>query len=211
MTRALKRPLLFRRRISGLTLILVNLIPLWGVYALGWSVYSLLLVYWLESFVVGAYYLIKLFRLPRGTWRGYLASTAFFLFTFGMPWLVHGLAIQMFFNPDRGPYNSVMPWDLLSFNFYSSLGPSHRLAIFSLGVSHGLSFWLHFLGNKEYLYLDATALIKQPFARVLVLHLSVLIGGFAVMELKMPSLALLVLVLAKIILDLRAHLNAHRR
>jgi hypothetical protein len=49
----------------------------------------------------------------------------------------------------------------------------------------------------------------QPYARVVVLHLTIIGGGFLVMALGAPVLGLLLLVVLKIGVDLAAHLREH--
>ena len=46
--------------ISDISLLIVNLIPLFGALFLGWSLFSILIIYWLESAVIGFYTLIKM-------------------------------------------------------------------------------------------------------------------------------------------------------
>jgi hypothetical protein len=51
--------------------------------------------------------------------------------------------------------------------------------------------------------------MKEPYTRVVVLHLTILGGGWAVMALGEPQAALVVLVLVKIAVDLAAHRRQH--
>jgi len=51
----------------------------------------------------------------------------------------------------------------------------------------------------------------QPYARVVVLHITILAGGFAFMALHAPAAALVVLVALKTAMDLRTHLSERRK
>jgi hypothetical protein len=53
--------------------------------------------------------------------------------------------------------------------------------------------------------------MMQPYARVVVLHVTILFGGFAFMALHAPAAALVVLVALKTALDLRTHLAERRK
>jgi uncharacterized protein DUF6498 len=94
-------------------LIVANAIPLFGVLFLGWNVWMILIVYWLENGVVGGFNVLKVLRaegpvVPSAGWtmngrpmsavdRGAIAG--FFLMHYGIFWLVHGffvLALPMF-------------------------------------------------------------------------------------------------------------------
>ena len=45
---------------SGLVLVLVNLIPLFGTLFLGWNAYDIIFLYWFENIVVGFYTVLKM-------------------------------------------------------------------------------------------------------------------------------------------------------
>ena len=77
-------------------------------------------------------------------------------------------------------------------------------------VSHGLSFYWNYLKNDEYQRASLNALMGQPYGRVIVLHLTVLFGGWVVMLLGSPLFALVLLVVLKTAADWRAH-QAERR
>ena len=49
----------------------------------------------------------------------------------------------------------------------------------------------------------------QPYQRVILLHVTVLAGGFVVMLLGQPLLALVLLVLLKTAVDVQAHVAEH--
>jgi hypothetical protein len=88
-------------------LIVANAIPLFGVLFLGWNVWMILIVYWLENGVVGFFNVLKILRaegaiLPSSGWTmngrpmsavGRGAIAGFFLIHYGLFWLVHGLFV----------------------------------------------------------------------------------------------------------------------
>lgn len=73
-------------------LIVINLIPLVGVFAFGWNAGFLMLVYWMETVVIGLFNIPKLLTTRRGRegspwwliWLGNLFITAFFCVHYGM-------------------------------------------------------------------------------------------------------------------------------
>ena len=77
--------------------------------------------------------------------------------------------------------------------------------VLSLTTSHGLSFFWNYLKNGEYQRASLNALMGQPYSRVIVLHLTMLFGGWIVMLLGSPVPALIVLVGLKTAADWRAH------
>lgn len=52
-------------------LIVANAVPLGGVLLLGWSVWTILIVYWLENGIVGFFDVLKILRA-----RGLVATAA---------------------------------------------------------------------------------------------------------------------------------------
>jgi hypothetical protein len=179
------------------------------VLFLGWRVFPLVLLYWLENVVVGAFNVAKLLLAqPRepAYWAGKLFLIPFFVVHFGMFTFIHGVLVVALLGP-----KDVQPFDLRA-----TLPPVIRAnhlgwAIVGLLVSHGLSFYWNYLKNGEYQRASLNAVMMQPYGRVVVLHLTVLFGGWIVMALGSPLLALVLLVVAKTAADLRAHRAERRR
>ena len=78
-------------------------------------------------------------------------------------------------------------------------------------ASHGFSFYWNYIKNGEYQRGSLNALMGQPYGRVIVLHMTVLFGGWIVMMLGSPLLALVLLVVLKTAADLRGHKAERRR
>jgi hypothetical protein len=192
-----------------LALLLANAIPILGVVFLGWTVFPLVLVYWLENVVVGLYNVLKLlFAQPREPvyWLGKLFLVPFFIVHFGGFTYIHGVLVVALFGP-----KGTQPFDILG-TVPGVIRANHLgWALFSLVASHGLSFYWNYIRNGEYQRASLNALMTQPYGRVLVLHFTVLFGGWIVMLLGSPLLALVLLVVIKTAADLRAHKTERRR
>ena len=96
---------------SALVLVAANLLPLVGVVFFGWSLWTILTVYWLENGIVGLWNIPKILLaegtfLPDRTGVGYsawatrpmpamgrVALAVFFTFHYGLFWLVHGVFV----------------------------------------------------------------------------------------------------------------------
>jgi uncharacterized membrane protein YphA (DoxX/SURF4 family) len=59
-----------------------------------------------------------------------------------------------------------------------------RPALASLFISHGVSFFMNYLGRQEYLDADRKRLMSEPYNRIFIMHLTVIIGGFLTMLLR---------------------------
>jgi len=188
---------------SLLVLGLANALPIAGVLLLGWKVFPLVLLYWLENVVVGGFNVGKL--LLAGPQEpaysvGKLFIIPFFIFHFGMFTLVHGVFVFALFGAKSLPrFDSLAELPAAIRAYHLGWG------VLALVVSHGLSFYWNYFENGEYRRASLPILMMQPYARLVVLHLAVLFGGWIVLTLGSPLLALLVLVALKTTADVRAH------
>ena len=194
---------------SLLALLLANAFPIVGVLFLGWTVFPLVLLYWLENVVVGAFNVARLLLAqPREPvyWAVKLFLIPFFVVHFGMFTYIHGALVLALFGP-----KGTRPFELLE-----TVPPAIRAnhlgwAVASLMVSHGLSFYWNYLRNGEYQRASLNALMMQPYSRVVVLHLTVLFGGWLVMAIGSPLPALVLLAVVKTAAALRSHKVERRK
>jgi hypothetical protein len=52
--------------------------------------------------------------------------------------------------------------------------------------------------------------MSEPYKRIIVMHLTIIFGGWLIMLLRSPVPALILLIALKTIVDLRAHRREHR-
>lgn len=207
------------RRAAPLALVLANLVPAWGVLYAGWHVLSVMLLFWMENVIVGAYTLLKMLLARGGAaepvetilrMAGNLFSGAFFTVHYGMFCLVHGIfVVAMFGEKDamRG-----FRGDLSTFpHFVLGLAKEHGLllAFVALAVSHGISFYVHYLKPRAYLEADARKIMAEPYKRVVILHVVILVGGGIAQASGSGILALLLLIGLKTVVDLASHRSEH--
>jgi len=193
---------------SLIVLLVANALPIFGVLFLGWTVFPLVLLYWLENVVVGGYNVAKLLLAqPRepAYWLGKVFLVPFFLAHFGGFTYVHGVLVVALLGP-----KGTQPFDILA-TVPAQVRANHLgWAVLTLLVSHGLSFYWNYVKNGEYQRASLNALMTQPYGRVFVLHFTVLFGGWIVMALGSPVLALVLLVILKTAADVHGH-TAERR
>jgi hypothetical protein len=211
-------------------LLVANAIPVLGVLFFGWSLLMLLILYWLENGIVGFWSVGKIAfaAAPEGEGPDGLPApqttshsvfvVMFFCFHYGGFWIMHGLAIVVIIAiaglanlfrtlavNDAAPLSSLV----------SSLGTIEvgplLFAAAVMFVSHGVSFvWNYILGG-EYLKTTPDKQMLAPYGRVVVLHLTVLLGGALALALGSPLGVLIVLALGKAVLDLALYAREHRR
>ena len=206
-------------------LVLANLVPLVGVLFLGWSVWTILVIYWLENGIVGFYNVLKMRRCEgddepsptsgsHGTtsWRinGRPASSMakaslipFFVMHYGIFWLVHGVFVLTL------PLFAGASSDQAAIDPGADPG-AILLAVVVLFISHGVSYQLNFIGNGEYRRVSAATQMFAPYGRLMILHVTIIFGALAISFTGAPAAAIVILVLLKIAMDVAFHLREHR-
>ena len=128
----------------------------------------------------------------------------FFAVHYGGFALVHGLFVMTMFSGNGG--GKADPRLVLHTISQADLW----YGVAALILSHGISFVHNFLMGGEYRRTSLSQLMTRPYARVMVLHITILGGGFLVMALHSALPALVVLIVLKTGIDLAAH-NAERK
>ncbi len=200
-------------------LVLANAIPLVGVLFLGWNVWTILIVYWAENGIVGAFNVLKMARAQGDDIAGATGWTIngrpaasmakvglipFFVMHYGIFWAVHGvfvLTLPLFASigsdgSNLGPGPD--PWTIL-------------LAVVALFISHGVSYLFNYIGSGEYRRASAIGQMFSPYGRLVVLHVTIIFGAIAISMTGAPVTAIVILVVLKTLLDLGLHLREHRR
>ena len=186
---------------STLALIAANLVPLAGAYFLGWDMGKIMILYWAESAIIGVFNLLKMAVIAK--WAVVLAGP-FFVGHYGGFMAVHLMFIYGFFiqNPHEG---GSIPLSQVAGDFFI-LWP----ALVALFLSHALSFYLNFIGRREYLDGSLQKQMGEPYKRIVVMHVTIIFGGFVALVLGSPLPALMLLIVLKIAADARAHVHERR-
>ena len=194
-------------------LLAANIVPLVGVLFFGWQVSTVLAIFWAETGVIGFYAILRIVyagrrkELLEGTVLlptnsatvGKLLLAGFFVFHFGVFMVVHGVFLVTLI--------SRMVDTASQFNFLGVF-----VGVGSLLGSHGISFYKNYLQGGEYNKMDANNLMSQPYKRVIVMHFVILLSVFGMQFLgSLETSALVILVVLKVIFDLRAHVSEHRK
>ena len=185
---------------SSVALIAANLVPLAGAVFLGWNLSDVMVLYWAESAVIGLFNLLKIIVI--GRW-GALFHGPFFLGHFGGFMAVHFLFIYTFFV--AGVHNDGDASGDLAVvgKLFLTLWP----ALAALFVSHAYSFFRNFIGREEYGNKTMAQQMAEPYSRIIFMHLVIIFGGGLSMFLQNPAPVLLIVIVLKVIMDLKAHIK----
>ncbi|MEQ8847393.1 DUF6498-containing protein [Botrimarina sp.] len=227
-------------RWSVVSLVAANVIPLAGVLLLGWRVFDVVFVYWLENVVIGAINVLKILTCspdPGLVAQRYAERLASLppeqreqlekLTAGGAAWNASKLFFAPFFTVHYGLFcfvHGVFVGVLAgeggplggSMNPFGTAiealqSPALLVAAIGLAASHLVSYFTNYLGRGEYRRLTPPELMIAPYGRVVVLHVAIVLSGFFVMTLGSPVWLLLLLVIGKTLFDLTLHLREHER
>jgi hypothetical protein len=199
-------------------LVIANLVPLIGVLFLGWSVWTILIIYWLENGIVGAFNVLKMLRAEGSDTSGAagwsvngrpassMARTSmvpFFIMHYGIFWFVHGVFVL------------TLPLFMGATSDQAAIDPgADPVAIIAaaivLCISHAVSYQLNFIGNGEYRRVSPAAQMFAPYGRLVILHVTIILGALAISFTGAPAAAIVILVILKTAMDLAFHLREHR-
>ena len=152
---------------------------------------------------------------------GRLFPIAFFCFHYGAFCGVHGFFLLAFLE-SNGVDNILSGSDWPFFLVFVQILVETIYAVWSLHrdvltwplvalvISHGVSFTQNFWGKREFENATTEQLMQQPYKRIVLLHVAIIAGGFAVMLLGPPLPLLVLIVIGKIALDIHLHRREHR-
>lgn len=198
-------------------LILANLIPMLGVAFLDWSVFQVVVLYWTENIVIGLINLLKMARLdeaaltrdlPISTQAAKALNLAqysgslkllfmpFFALHYGLFCWAHGRIVVAVLGQGAG--------------YAEALSTPVLLATAVLFLSHLYSFRLNYLRRGERNRESLLSLMRKPYGRIVVMHLTILFGAFAMLAFDTPTAVLMLLIGLKIGLDVMLHTRERR-
>ena len=197
-------------RLSSVALVLANLVPIVGVLFFGWRVIDILMLYWVENVAIGG---INVMRMAVTSGRSKWFLMVFFAIHYGVFCFGHLMAINGLFGEALG---TVDVWQ------YFIGGPDSEaasatwlspqwIAVAGIVASHLFSYFSNFIAGGEYRRTTVNALMTRPYGRIVVLHVAIILGAALIEWLGSPVSMLVVLVGAKIVLDLRLHLAERER
>ena len=120
---------------------------------------------------------------------------------------------DLFFSPSFPGWATTLPILAIIyavFWVFVKIFPVITLPAFALALSHGVSFWHNFVGKKEYMrYTRGGEIAFVPYQRMFLMHGTVLAGLILMAAFGAPVLFVVVLILSKTFVDLRAHIKEH--
>ena len=213
-----------RSKYSAIFLVLANLYPIYGVVFLGWNAKFILYTYWCENLIIGLFTVLKMLKT-----KIYLDNTQS-----NNPGL-NGNDISR--SNSLKIFSFIVRYYFLSYLYYSFINAiilskdlSHKIIVpvCFIFLSHAFSYVFNFIIGEEYKKLSLDEEIKMPIRRLVIVHLTVTLGslvikgvgvilmiimalffGLTISQSATGVVLMIIMVLAKIFLDIIAHLQEH--
>jgi hypothetical protein len=203
---------------SIIILILVNLLPIFGVVVLHWKVSDVVMLYVFETFVVGVFNVFKMIFAGKSEempgcmkfflvpffivhYNGFVGIQGFFIVSFVLVPELNNVTLAEGLN-NQNYTVSAQDYlvDVLQFKSFLSV------AYLSIVLSHLYSFIKNYLHEGEYKKVVLPELMFQPYKRIFVQQFLVIFGTFLLMLLGGDNRVFVVLlVVLKIFFDFRGH------
>jgi hypothetical protein len=199
---------------SDYFLILVNLVPVYGVWFEGWNAAQIFLVFCLETVIIGIFNVLKMacvtmFVKPKDVWStnggitmvGGLFFIIFFIVHYGFFVFIQ---TQIFFSVSGLIKNSS------TFGVYSdipkALGNDGQLLLLIFITYYTLHTLYNFFLSGEYKRISMGQLMFQPYGRIFIQQFVVIVGSMF-LTMGFDKIFILVLVLVKVGFDLFINFN----
>lgn len=203
-------------------LVLANLVPIIGVLFYQWDAVLILALFWIENLIIGAFNVLKMWSLIVFKKQiGGLFISLFFIFHYGAFCAVHGtllwdilglgdLPLQSHFLSNAQGFGALFGEGVtVLMSFIDRFNTSIYLALSALVLSHLVSFIEYFILQSNIHTLKVNDLMGKPYGQIVVMHVGLLLGAFAVQQFGSPIWLLLVIVTFKLLIDIRQHRRRH--
>ena len=185
--------------LSSAALVAANSVPVFGVLFFQWNLFHILLLYWVESGVIGWYAILRQFR---GNFAEALGSSFLFLMHLVFFLGLQGLFLITIYGPDEGSGSIIAS--------LAKIVPSLvtlRLAILSFFISYGIAFVKEWREKQTNQKMDPFWAILPMYGRMLFLQIVIVMGGFLVARFHQPVLSLVLLIGMKTFVDIGVSLK----
>jgi hypothetical protein len=178
-------------RLDLAVVIAINLVPAAGALMFGWNSYDLIFLYWMENVVIGAFTVLRMLARPY-THPIELAFPLFFAPFFalhygGFCW-GHGTFVVALFGDGEQPLTDAVRAAVDTTPILLAL-----LALVALQTFD----WIRDTQRHGFGSDGIKDLMTAPYRRIVVLHLTIIGGGFVLTALGEPAVGLLVLAAIK--------------
>ena len=191
---------------SSLVLILVNLVPLLGVLFFSWDIFTVIILYWMESAVIGFFNILKMQKINN---YKFTPLVPFFIMHYVIFMFVHLFFILQLFQPNLELASGQVAAFVIVFEYFKAL----IISLSFIFLSHGMSFVFNFIKKQEFKYVSLKKQMFVPYRRIIIMHIIIMLAGAGIIytNYSQEVSAVVFLVILKIIFDLGSHIFEHRK
>ena len=191
----------------------VDLAPIFAVLAWGWGAAPLVMLYWLENLVIGGMTPPRMLFISLAKYGpiglvGGLFLSAFFCVHYGMFCFVHGGLITTFL---ASTHPEVVGPNFIPFDFESMIsaslasGPNMVVVLTLIITFQVFAFAYGFLLRGEWRRSGVEQEMIAPYGRIIILHIGIFAGAFALILLGDPMIGVLGLIVARAVWGVRVN------
>jgi len=199
--------------ISKTTLVLANIIPIYGVLFWKWSVGEIIYLYWLETVIIGLIIVFKIIIAQGISYRN--SSIVTFVDNFGKSHSKVGTLtlVILLFITQYGTCVYIYHFFITNFLFKTEETQYASVLLIALPIffSHTVSFFLNYVRGKEYEKVSRGDVFSQPYNRIFVMHITIIFSVVLLLLLEFQSniILLLIFILIKTLADIHFHGKEH--
>ena len=187
---------------SIILLILANCFPIIGAIFLEWNPLDILLIYYIETAIIGFYNIIKMASTKKGVQILKPIIIAFFIFHFGGFMWIQGMII-FFGLPDMIYSGQKLNGQIVD-RLLAMLEYLYWPIIFFM-ISHGFSLFWDFFRRKENEKYAVEMLIVAPYKRIFFQQIAIIIGALTILIFNSDIMVMITIILLKIYTDYKLH------
>ena len=199
---------MFKRKLSPADwfTVLINIIPLWGVWFNGWDPKQIFLIYCAESIIVGLFTILKMLIVTqikkKDVWdepSGTEVSGYFFIFFFIVHYGFFAAIQLMFFFGASKIIDTINPLEALS-KLPAALDSYAKTLLWGFVAVYSVRMVIDFIFSGEFKKASLGILMFSPYIRIFIQQFVVILGGF-ILSFGAGKVFMLVFVLVKIFFE----------
>ena len=188
---------------GSITLAISNIVPLIGVLLGYWNAFDIIFLYWLENIIIGIITLIRIIISPDSEGKA-AAKNIFIAIFFGLHYgfftYGHGIFVASFFEEQLIGSQQIADQNIVSIAYFMLTQQAVQLTILAMFLAHLIDLIFAYQSRK---IASAQQEMFKPYKRIIVLHMTIIFGGFLATAFDNTLGIALVMIGLKIFYDLR--------
>lgn len=183
--------------------VIVDLIPIYAVLVFGWGAAPLVFLYWLENLVIGVMTIARMIAsgIGNGAIPSMLFTVPFFTIHYGMFCFGHGFMLLVLQSRDFTALDT-SPMEAGIFGLVGEAAASGPYMLIFIGIIFAFNIFLFawdFIGKREFLNTLPNKEMFAPYGRIMLLHIALFVGMFALIQFGEPMLGVLLLIVLRVL------------